>query len=217
MRRLYKILILLLIVTFTSISIFIIYDKNNANNFRFLSIGDGLAKGLNPDGIKSYNYNDYIEKYLKNQEKKVSYYTYADANISISELLNELIYLDDSILKEYLHTSDLIILSIGEEEIYGKQTLEEIETNLKYLIEQIKRYNSQICLLGHYQLNGDRDARIIAMNKIFKRVAKDNDIIYINTENITSYLSHRDNIYPTIRGYKEISELIISAIKLKNV
>ncbi len=216
MRRLYKILILLLIIVVTSLSIFIIYEKNMTNTYRFLSIGDGLAKGLNPDGIKSYNYNNFVEDYLLSKQKKVLYYNYSDRDISISELNNDLIYLKDDILKEYLQLSDMVILSIGEREIKSDISLKEIENDLNDLIRAIKRYNFNICLLGHYHLNSEYDEKISAMNDIYRRVAKENDIIYINTENITYYLNNDNNIYPTITGYREISKLIIQAIELKN-
>ena len=135
---------------------------------------------------------------------------------SISELNNDLIYLKDDILKEYLQLSDMVILSIGEREIKSDISLKEIENDLNDLIRAIKRYNFNICLLGHYHLNSEYDEKISAMNDIYRRVAKENDIIYINTENITYYLNNDNNIYPTITGYREISKLIIQAIELKN-
>lgn len=197
----------------TSISIFIIYDKTNTDDFKFLSLGDGLSKGLNPSGIKSYDYNEYIEEFMKKKDKKVSYYNYSTRDISIAELNNEIIYLKDKILKEYLQTSNIIILSIGEKEIKDGKSIKEIEENLTNLINEIKRYNSNICLLGHFYLNNEKDNLIAEMNNIYKKIAKNNNIIYINIENAIYSLPSSNNLYPTIRGYKEIGKLIISAIE----
>lgn len=215
MSKVYKIAILFIIVIFTALSIFVIYDKTSSNSFRFLSIGDGLSKGLSPNGIKSYDYSDYICDYLTNKGKSVSNYNYSIKDISISELTNDLIYLKDKTLKEYLQTSDVIILAIGEKEINENKAIEEIEEDLTNLVQEIKRFNSNIFLIGHYYLNNGKDSKIKQINNIYREVAKNNNIVFINIEKVAYYLN-KDNIYPTTRGYREISKLIISAIELKN-
>lgn len=211
MSKIFKIFFLFLIIVFTSISIFIIYEKNNTNSYKILSIGDGLAKKI--DSNKKY-YDDFVLDYLKHRNKNVSYYNYSQEDISISELTNDLIYMKDKKLKEYLHTSNMVILSIGEAEIIKQKSPQEIKEDLDNLIKEIKKYNYNICLLGHYYLNTYNDKLIKEMNKIYKDLAKDNDIIYLNLENIKAYLN-TNNIYPTERGHKEISKLIIKAIDLK--
>ena len=182
----------------------------------YLSIGDGLSLGLGPSGNKAYNYNDYIKKYLTSQNKKVSYYNYSKEDISISELIYELIYSKNRNLKEFLHKANLIILSIGENEIKENKSENEIEENIQNLIKEIKKYNSNICLLGHYYLNNGSNIRIKKINEIYKNVAKDNNIIFVNIENIPYYLNNKDKIYPSENGYKEIGKMIIRAINLKN-
>ena len=215
MSRISKILILLIISFLTAISIFIIYEKTSTNSYKYLSIGDGLSKGLNPLGVKSFDYNDYIQEYLKENKQKIYYYNYSKRDISISELTNDIIYLKDRTLKNYLQTSNLIILSIGEVEIKEQTPKEEVEEDLNNLILEIKKYNSNLCLLGHYDINDSNYEKIMELNDIYKKLSKKHNIIYIDTSNITYYLKGNINIYPTIRGYKDISQLIIKAIKLK--
>lgn len=197
----------------TTISIFIIYEKNNPNAYKFLSLGDGLSLGLNPLGIKSYNYNDYLKDYLESQNKTVKYYNYSERNISIPELTNDIIYLKDKNLKDYLKTSNLIILSIGEKEIDENKDINTIEEDLNNLINEIKKYNSNICLLGRYNVNEKNQSKIKDINNIYKEIAKDNNIIYINIDQNNYYMNNTYN-YPTTNGYKEISNMIIKAMNL---
>lgn len=204
---------LLIIIVVTTISIFIIYDKNNPNIYKFLSLGDGISLGLNPLGVQSYSHNDYIIKYLKNKNKTVKYYNYSEQNISISELTNDIIYLKDEKLKEYLHTSNLIILSIGEKEINDNKNLDSIKEDLNNLIKELKKYNKNIYLLGRYNIKEEEKDNIKKINNIYKQLAKENNIIYINIDNNNYYLKNVYS-YPTTTGYKEISNLIIKAIDL---
>jgi lysophospholipase L1-like esterase len=206
---------LMIIIVVTTISIFIIYEKNNPNYYKFISIGDGLAHGLNPLGVKSYNYNDYLKEYLENNGKNVKYYNYSEKNLSISELTNDLIYLKDEKLKEYLKTSNLIILSIGEKEIEDNKDFDIIKENLQNLIYEIKKYNNNICLLGRYNTNKDLEEKIVKINDIYKKIAKKNNVIYINIDKNNYYLNNKFN-YPSISGYKEISSAIIAAMHLNN-
>ena len=204
---------LMIIIVVTTISIFIIYEKNNPNYYKFISIGDGLALGLNPLGVKSYNYNDYLKEHLENNGKNVKYYNYSEKNLSISELTNDLIYLKDEKLKEYIKTSNLIILSIGEKEIEENKELNTIEENLQNLIFEIKKYNSNICLLGRYNNDKELINKIDEINDMYKKIAQKNNIIYINI-NENNYYSNNTFNYPTIGIYKEISSMIIAAMHL---
>lgn len=198
----------------TSISIFIIYDKTYTNTYTFMSIGDGLSLGLNPNGIKSYNYNDYVKEYLKDRNKEVDYFNYSEKDISIKELTNEIIYMNNNNLKQYLRKSNLIILSIGEHEIATNKTTLSIKEDLERLIKELKRYNNNICLLGRYYFNNKLINKINEINKIYKDIAKDNNISYINIEPISLYLTNNTNYYPSIKGYENISYSIIKAMNL---
>jgi hypothetical protein len=197
----------------TTISIFIIYDKNNPNIYKFLSIGDGLSLGLNPLGIKSYSHNDYIIKYLEDKNKIVKYYNYSEQNISISELTNDIIYLKDEKLKNFLHTSNIVILSIGEKEINDNKDLETIKEDLNNLLKELKKYNKNIYLLGRYNIKEEQKNKVNKVNDIYRKLAKENNIVYINIDNKNYYINNSYS-YPTTNGYKEIGKTIIKAIDI---
>ena len=174
-----------------------------------------MSLGLNPLGVPSHNYNDYLISYLESKNKDVKYYNYSEKNMSIPELTNDIIYLKDKNLKDYLHTSNLIILSIGEEEINKNKDKETIKEDLNNLLKEIKKYNNNICLLGRYNISEENKNKIKEINDIYKTIAKDNNVIYINIDNNNYYIKDINN-YPSALGYKEISKLIIKAMDLND-
>ncbi len=176
-------------------------------------MGDGLALGLNSYDIKSFSYNDYLKEKLLKNGKKVYYYNYSKKNKTIVELINDIIHNKDQKLKNYLQTSDLIILSIGEKELLDHVPMTEIKENLDILLTEIKKYNNHICLLGHYP-NTLIDNQIINnLNSIYQELAKSHNIAFVNLENFNDYLVINNNAYPTNRGYAQISSIIMNVIK----
>ena len=178
-----------------------------------MSIGDGLSLGLNSLGVQSYNYNDYLVDFLESQNKNVKYYYYSEKNISISELTNDIIYLKDRNLKDYLKTSNLIILSIGEKEILDDKNIKIIEEDLNNLVRELKKYNNNICLLSRYNINEKQYSKIKNINEVYKQIAHKNNIIYINIDQNNYYINAEYN-YPTTNGHKEISKMIIKAMDI---
>lgn len=198
------------------ISIFIVYNKTYINKYMYLSIGDGLSLGLNPDGIKSFSYNDYLKEFFNNKNIELDYYNYSEKDISIPELTNDIIYLDNSNLKHYLTNSNLIILSIGEKELKSNKSTINIKKDLKNLIQEIKKYNNNICILSKYHIGIEKTNKLKEINNIYKEVSKEYNLIYINIEDTSYYLTNNKNIYPTSKGYEEISKLLIKAINIKD-
>lgn len=214
MNKLYKITILIIICILTSISIFIIYNKNYTNIYTFLSLGDGLSLGLNPNGIKDYGYNENIKNYLKEKDIKYDYFNYSEKNISIKELTNEIIYLDNQILENYMRKSNLIILSIGEYEISTNKNIDTIKKDINNLIKELKKYNNNICLLSKYNIINQSNNKVEELNNIFKEVSKQNNLKFINIESTSKYLINSKNYYPNSKGYENISYLIIKAMNI---
>jgi len=216
MNKLYKITMLLIIIIITTISIFIVYKKTYSNTYTFLSIGDGLSLGLNPSGIKSYSYNDFIKDFLKKRNIKYDYFNYSEKDISIKELTNELNYMNNSILEEYLRKSNIVILSIGENEIKLNKSNISIKEDLEKLIREIKKYNNNICLLSRYYINEMSNIKIDEINKIYKEVSKKYRLKYIDIDYTSLYLSNNKNSYPNLKGYENISFSLIKAMNINN-
>ena len=51
---------------------------------------------------------------------------------------------------------------------------------------------------------------------MYRDLSKEHNLIYVNIEDTSYYLANNRNIYPTSNGYKEISELLIKAINIKD-
>ena len=162
------------------------------------------------DGVNKGNYYQEINKFLTNQNKNIDMYNYSKKNLSIKELTTDLIYQNNPTLKEYLIKSNLIVLSIGEKEIKDNESLLNIETDMNNLIQEIKKYNYNICILSKYK-NNINDKKVSEINKIYKSISKENNLIYINIENIPIL----NNNYPSKKGNKDIGNLIVKAIDLK--
>ena len=59
--------------------------------------------------------------------------------------------------------------------------------------------------------NNINNKKIYEINKIYKNISKENNLIYINIENIPIL----NNNYPSKKGNKDIGNLIVKAIDLK--
>ena len=53
----------------TIFSIFIIYCHFDNHKVNYVSIGDGLIKGMNSSNIPYYGYNDFVKEYLSRNNK----------------------------------------------------------------------------------------------------------------------------------------------------
>ena len=213
MKRIHKVLILIIIILLTSISIFIIYEKTYTPYYTFLSIGDGLSLGLNPNEVKSFGYNEYIKEYLKDKKIKYNYLNYSEKNISIKELTNEILYMKNPVLEDYLRKSNIVILSIGEDEINKNKSSISIKEDLENLIKEIKKYNNNICLLGRYSSHNVTHEKINKINDIYKGLSKSHKLKYIDIDYTYMYLPN-NNMYPNSKGYENISFSIIKAMEL---
>ena len=98
------------------------------------------------DGVNKGSFYQEINKFLTNHNKNIDMYNYSKENLSIKELTTDLIYQNNPTLKEYLIKSNLIILSIGEKEIKDNENILNIETDINNLIQEIKKYNYNICI-----------------------------------------------------------------------
>jgi hypothetical protein len=71
-------------------------------------------------------------------------------------------------------------------------------------------------LLGRYNNKETFKEQVEEINNVYKEIAKNNNIIYINIGKDDYYINDAYN-YPNISGYEEISKLIIKAMNINNV
>ena len=82
----------ILVLIFTCLLIYLIYNKNNINNITYLSLGDEYAMGINSYGVKDYGYNDYLKDYLEKNNKLHKYYNnFSYKEIRINDLYKDIL------------------------------------------------------------------------------------------------------------------------------
>lgn len=228
-----KLLIFILVI----ISIYLIYKLNNNNNLTYIALGDGYASGENSYGIVDYGYSDYLKDYLK-KNNNLNFYTkkFSSDDIMITTLYENIIInkkvqeQDRTInIKQSLRESSIVTLSIGLNDLIYKISLEEnYITNSKLdkivndtykdfqsLIKEIKKYYlGEIYVIGYPRKNIKDNNLNEALRKLNNLYKDNEDVTYIDTyyifKNNSNYLSNPNSIYPNIKGYKAISDEIIT-------
>ena len=222
MNRLKKLLILLILST----SVFFIYNHTKNTKYVITNIGDQLSLGINSYGIKTPSYVDYYKDYLLDTKNEVIINnTYSNKKQSISNILT-LIKTTPN-MKRYLYDSNLVIITLGYNDIIYNILTEENITENKYnsimkniiqeyeeLIKEIKKYyHEQIIVVGYYDYNKEN----IYINKGIKELnnylQNNKEITYINTKkqlkNRSKYFDNPSSYYPNQEAYYLISKKII--------
>ena len=222
MNRLKKLLILLILST----SVFFIYNHTKNTKYVITNIGDQLSLGINSYGIKTPSYVDYYKDYLLDTKNEVIINnTYSNKKQSISNILT-LIKTTPN-MKRYLYDSNLVIITLGYNDIIYNILTEENITENKYnsimkniiqeyeeLIKEIKKYyHEQIIVVGYYDYNKEN----IYINKGIKELnnylQNNKEITYINTKkllkNKSKYFDNPSSYYPNQEAYYLISKKII--------
>lgn len=227
-----KIILILLLV-----SIILIGINVKDNKISYISIGDGLSKGMNYNNFESIGYSDYLYNYLK-KSNKIELYTkeFSNENNRITDLIDDInnnISININNKKIYIQNAiknaDILTISIGMNEIlykYGNHIndgymysyIDECISDLNKLIKIITKLNNKdIFLLGFYNPTDDdelNDFTKYTNNKI-KNLCSDYKISYIDTYSIFNNNKHliynENNYYPNQDGYK----LIANSIKNK--
>lgn len=218
MKRPIKLLILIIM----SLSVYFIYQSTKESTVQILSLGDGLSKGINSYTIVDYSHLNYYEDYLKSKNKKVKVISdYSKEDLTIHELLEEI--KTNNTLKRDLMESHKLFITIGYNDLLYKMSLEEdisipklnnivdeINTEYKELLEEIKKYyKNEIIIVGYPKSNKDDYYINLGIRKL-NRILNNNT--FINTYNLLNnrnkYFSNPNSYYPNRLGYERIYEEI---------
>jgi len=170
-----RLFILVVLMSFISISIFFIYDNTYKEEFNYVVLGDSVAAGRNPYGVEDYGYAEYVRDYLKGKDKLNSYVSYAVSGYLTSNVIDDINYNrtvevnDNEVgLKKALRESDLVTISIGANDLLKGMNLSSIPSTLadrnvtnkqidstideiKELLRLIKQYaKGDIIVVGYY-------------------------------------------------------------------
>lgn len=231
----------LIVLILTCILVYFIYQNNNHHNITYISLGDGIAMGINSDGVKGYGYSDYLKDYLKNNHKLHKYYSnFSYQDIRINDLYKDILInekdSEEENLKQALRESNLLTLSIGFNDLIYQSSLKEITTkkdseiviskieqDLKKLLTEIKKYYKyDIYLIGYnnfYPQNSVDKKLLDELNLKYKELSTEFQINYIEVDDHinknSGYFEARDSFYPTEEEYKEIYNKILREITLE--
>ena len=171
--------------------IYLIYSVYNVNKVNYVSISDGVLNKI----------NNYLSEYLYRNNQLNSFtdfFTSSRVIKAYQDLKNNRtirVNNTDYYIKKVLRESDILVISIGMEEIteyfdkYDMNSNDEffrhMYTNISRLIKEIKKYvYGKIIFIGYYNPTNYYDANVdrffYDMNIKLERLMLDNDIIYID-------------------------------------
>lgn len=227
--------IVLIIIIF--LGLFYIYHLFDHHKINYVSIGDGLIQGKNSLGQLNYGYNDFIKDYLIKTNHLASfnnsYYSSKISDLTDDIKNNRTIWNGNNefFVKKVLRESDVLVISIGMEELshnYNKYNMEsnimmfeKIYNDVEKLIFEIKKYAHGIILfVGYYNptiyYDSKADSFFCNLNIRLNRLMMTNRILYIDMYEIVKENHYKDNLdtpFLNTRGYARLAEIIKFYIK----
>lgn len=230
----------ILVLIFTCLLIYLIYNKNNINNITYLSLGDEYAMGINSYGVKDYGYNDYLKDYLEKNNKLHKYYNnFSYKEIRINDLYKDILINEENSdgenLKKALRDSNLLTISIGLNDLIYRTSINnklsnyqqekiisDIKKDYKKLLTEIRKYyRYDIYIIGYnnfYPQNTVERKMLNELNLAIKELSTEKNINFIEIDNLfnknSGYLENPDSNFPNTSGYKQIYNKIIEKITL---
>lgn len=236
----------ILVLGIVLISVFLIYLTTTDKKVYYLALGDSLASGVTPYNGYDYGYTDYIKDYLKDKKVLETYINefavsgYRSTDLYRDIIDNKSVSVDNKnvTLKNALIKADLVTISIGANDLFGKSSaftliqnseeeiykyVSEIMVDVDNLFKLIRKYcKEDIILVGYYNplpknINIEKSDKIFNyVNSKYEELSNKYGIYYVDTydtfkEN-SKYLPNPLNIHPSKEGYKAISDLVIDKI-----
>jgi len=214
----------IILFIFLGIIVFLIYYFNVDKDITYLSIGDYLSYGVNNYNELDNNYNDPLTKYLST-DRKAKYYNYSFSNdYRVVDLIRDINYNNkikingkDYTVNNLLIKADIIILSIGMNDIYYQNNLLEnkmydymdgVLEDLDKLFGIMRKYSKEKIYVFNYYNVIDNKQVINYVNKNLNSISSKYNIKVIDISDLDKYITD-ENIYPTNSGYTYIYNQII--------
>ena len=205
MRRLYKVILILLIGFILTI---IIYYSTISKDLSYLALGDGIASGENAYLIDGNSYNDYFNE---EQHKKIKLYNddFSKKNYKLKELIDDIkknTQINENYIEQLIHNANIITIAIGMDELAKFSVTDKLDQdyikdfsdsydNLLYLIRKLN--DKEVIILGLYKANNLKESDIILINSQLKDIAKKYNSKYIDISELLKDKSYflKDNSY----------------------
>ena len=206
----------IILVLFLFLSCYLIYNFTEDKALSYLAIGDNIAD--NP--------------YLKNNKIITKYNNdYIDEDYRIIDLINIIKYNEttdkDISIHRLLKNSDILILSIGMNDIYYKLNLDTINIytyindmvkNMETLLSEINKYNyEKVFILGYYNITNQNTDIFTYVNYKIKKISEYYNYEYIELNNVLKnnpkFYQKSTNFNLNDQGYNEINKIIVEKLK----
>ena len=212
-------MIKIILILFLFLSCYLIYIFTEDKSLSYLVIGDKIADNpyiKNNELIKEYN-NHYINE-----------------NYRIIDLINIIRYnqeIEISIKKISIHrllkNNDIIIISIGMNDIYSKLNtnikniytyINDMVNNMEMLLSEIDRYSyEKVLFLGYYNITNQNEDIFTYLNYKMKKIINKYNYEYIELNDIlkkdSNLYQNSNNFNLNQEGYSKISEIIVEKLK----
>ena len=228
MKKIISILILFL-------SCYFIYNLTIDNELFYLSIGDGIAKGITDDGkVSEYNYTDSIKNYLISKNKLKGFNnSFVDKDYRITDLLRIIKYKEEIVvnndhisINELLKKADIVTISLGMNELYYKilvdnnniySYIDGMLSDMELLLKEVDRYNhKKVIVLGYYNTKDNNKDIFNYVNYKLKNIVNKRGFEFVDVDKIinnnTNYFTNNTNFYLNNEGYQKISQIIVEKI-----
>lgn len=228
MKKIISILILFL-------SCYFIYNLTIDNELYYLSIGDGIAKGITNEGnVSVYNYADSIKDYLTSKNKLKGFNnSFVDKDYRITDLLRIIKYKEEIVvnndhisINELLKKADIVTISLGMNELYYKilvdnnniySYIDGMLNDMKLLLKEVDRYNhKKVIVLGYYNTTNNNKDIFNYVNYKLKNIVNKRGFEFIDLDKIinnnANYFTNNTNFYLNNGGYQKISQIIVEKI-----
>lgn len=228
MKKIISILILFL-------SCYFIYNLTIDNELFYLSIGDGIAKGITDEGnVSEYNYTDSIKYYLTSKNKLKGFNnSFVNKDYRITDLLRIIKYKEEIVvnndhisINELLKKADIVTISLGMNELYYKilvdnnniySYIDGMLSDMELLLKEVDRYNhKKVIVLGYYNTTNNNQDIFNYVNYKLKNIVNKRGFEFIDLDKIinndTNYFTNNTNFYLNNGGYQKISQIIVEKI-----
>lgn len=220
-----------------ALAVFLIYLGFRDEDTYYLSMGDYLANGVNPYGIKDYGYSDYVKDYLDEKDKLEVFVNYSGNNKRIIDYINDIernIKIDvngtNKTIQNALIKADLVTVSIGMNDLFNNvefssdfgfndlyNKFDELIYDYEDLFKLLREYcKEKIILIGLYNTTDNELDEFFeyANNRIVNLTQKyniDYVDIYDDFKNDKYFVNNK--IYPNKIGHEVIFEKIVDIVE----